>query len=210
MGQRRLYSEEEDEYIRQHYASTPHRDIADELGRTVKSVRRRAEKIRCPKSKPVRRFSAEEDKFILSSKGRLLAEVAGTLGRDPSDVLKRAHRLGFVSWRRPEGGNYVTNRGYEVRSFDQGKPVYEHRAVIEDSIGRKLSPDERVYHIDTDKRNNRSENLFLFPSPAGHAACHATLNALVGENADVPELLRVGAICFDRDKGVYRCGKEVF
>lgn len=204
MDTNRLYTAEEDAFIRQHYTAIPHRDIADKLGRTVKSIRSRAEKIGCPKIHRCRRWSEEDDEFILASKGRPLADVARTLGRDKSDTLKRAKHLGFKSWKRPDGGNYVDSNGYEVRRFDHGKPILEHRAVVEECIGRQLTDRERVHHIDLDKRNNRPENPHLFPGPSEHARCHNELNALVGKGADVAELLRVGTIYFDRNKGVYR------
>lgn len=209
MAKRRAYSEEEDAYIRQHYASTPHRDIADQLGRSVKSIRRRSEKIGCPRAKRCRRFTEEEDQLILASKGRPLTDVAAELGRDPSDLLKHAHRLGFASWRRPDGGRYVDKRGYEVRRFDHGKPIYEHRAVVEEIIGRRLTADERVHHIDTDKRNNSAENLFLFAGPADHVKCHASLNKITKPGDDVAELLRMGRISFDKTGGVYKCGRQM-
>ena len=206
MDKHRLYTEEEDEYIRQHYTTTPHRIIAAKLGRTVKSIRRRSEKLGVSRKKRLRRWSAEEDKFILASKGRPLKEVAETLRRDPSDLLKRAHKIGFVSWRRPDGNMYIDSKGYKVLCFENRKPIYEHRAVVEECIGRKLTASERVHHIDTNKENNTPENLFLFAGASEHAYCHHSLNAIVGENANVPELLRMGKIVFDRDKGVYRCG----
>ena len=205
----RLYTEKEDEYIRQHYATTPHRVIASELGRTVRSIRHRSEKIGCARKKPLRRWCEEEDKTILASKGRPLADVAKELGRNQSDVLKRAHRLGFVSWRRPDGGLYIDSRGYKVLGFEKGMPIYEHRTIVENLIGRKLTADERVHHIDTNKRNNDPKNLFLFGSAAEHIRAHHTLDKLVGENANVPELLRMGVIVFDKDKGEYLCGTQV-
>lgn len=209
MGKRRLYSEEEDDFIRQHYTSTPHRDIADKLGRTVKSIRKRAYKIGCDLSKPLRRWTQEEDKIILSSRGRTLVDVAEELGRDPSAVLKRAKKLGWHSWRRPDGGPYIDTRGYVVLRFENGKPIYEHRAVVETVIGRCIATDERVHHIDLDKRNNKPENLILFPGPREHRLCHNSLDAITAEQSKVPELLRMGKIYFDRNEGVYKCDRKI-
>ena len=46
--------------------------------------------------------------------------------------------------------------------------VFEHRYVVEQSIGRILKPGERVHHINHIRHDNRIENLVLFDSQAGH------------------------------------------
>jgi hypothetical protein len=50
--------------------------------------------------------------------------------------------------------------------------VHIHRIVAESFIGRKLSKDEVVHHIDNDKKNNHPSNLVIFPSQQMHAICH--------------------------------------
>lgn len=55
--------------------------------------------------------------------------------------------------------------GYRIIKID-GKPVREHRAILEKHLGRKLLPGEVVHHIDGIKANNAPENLQ--PLPAGY------------------------------------------
>lgn len=51
----------------------------------------------------------------------------------------------------------------------------EHRVVAEQMLGRPLLPSEIVHHINGNKRDNRPENLFIFPSQSAHTRWHARL-----------------------------------
>ena len=75
---------------------------------------------------------------------------------------------------RYNGNIYEDGNGY-LRMYDETSPKkYNslHRMIMEKHIGRKLTRDECVHHINSDKMDNRLKNLELI-SRAEHCKRHA-------------------------------------
>jgi len=81
-----------------------------------------------------------------------------------------------------KGGEYKSQGRYFVRAKDhinayQNGYVLRARYIVEQEIGRYLTPEEQVHHINFTKTDDRVENLYLFPSAAEHARYHNLLEA---------------------------------
>lgn len=61
------------------------------------------------------------------------------------------------------GHSRANNRGY----------VYTHVLVAEEKLGRLLTEEECVHHIDRDRFNNSPDNIIVFKTVADHSAFHS-------------------------------------
>ncbi len=60
--------------------------------------------------------------------------------------------------------------------FANKRYVFEHRLVCEKILGRFLTSEERVHHINEIRTDNHLDNLYLFPSKATHWNFHRLKN----------------------------------
>lgn len=194
----RKYTKEEDAYIVEHFYTATAKEIAARLARTVKSIRSRAIKLGLSPKMVLRRWTKEENEFIKNRGNKKLAEVAKLLNRDQSEVSEHATKLG-VPFRREYR---VSPRGYARIQIRKGngirQTVWQHRQVMEDTIGRPLQRGEVVHHINCDKLDNRPENLYLCDSLKSHRQLHAAIEMLI------PQLMASGVVVFDRENGTYK------
>jgi len=87
-------------------------------------------------------------------------------------VLKHEKMSKSPSWN---GGKYLNENGYYRVYVGNLKYEYEHKLIMSKFLGRDLTTNEKVHHIDGNKVNNSPENLSVFQSKKEHAKCHHSL-----------------------------------
>lgn len=203
MSAHRSFTDGEDAFIRANYLTMDTGDIANHLGRSKSGVSHRAARLGIQK-RPIRRWTTKEDQFIQDHHTERLEWVAEQLGRHRSVVSERAKRLGCPFANVAQWGEH--SAGYkQLRKQDNGKrtTIWEHIEIMEQHLGRSLCKPELVHHINGTKTDNRIDNLYLCRDKQHHLLVHRSLDKLL------PELLRLGIVEFDRERGVYQlCATE--
>ena len=74
-----------------------------------------------------------------------------------------------------KGLRRISRQGYVIICIHGRGDVGEHRLIMEKYLGRELTSDEAVHHINGDKQDNRLENLRLFPWKGDHTKYEWTL-----------------------------------
>lgn len=94
-------------------------------------------------------------------------EACEKLGITPWTLYRRMKELNIPKFKRQLKKRTDGYWGYTCHK--------NHRRIIEEHIGRKLTKQEHVHHIDGDKVNNRIDNLCIVESSSTHALIHHSL-----------------------------------
>ncbi len=108
--------------------------------------------------------------------------------------------------RMPLGETRLGHDGYVLVKVVVGKGRWraEHLLAMEASLGRPLTPEEIVHHVNAIRADNARENLYVCRDKSHHNDVHNSYDALlVG-------LLNDGIVRFNRETGRYeRADKPV-
>jgi len=111
--------------------------------------------------------------------------------------VARMLRKHNISFKHNTAKNYKTNNGsgYTLIFIGKGEPctnhngyMYEHRYIMENSLGRKLEKNEHVHHINGNRSDNRIENLIVVTSQE-HRKKHASEDGLRNSSREKEDMI---------------------
>jgi hypothetical protein len=117
---------------------------------------------------PAPEILSDKDWLREQYKTRTSREIADEIGCHQCTVVEylRAAEITLIPTKRRR------KHPYKQRIDDDGQNIQDHRYVMEKHLGRKLTPDEHVHHLDEVKDNNALTNLIVL-SKSDHHKLHA-------------------------------------
>jgi len=151
--------------------------IAGRLGRTRMAVVGARTRYGLPRYDGHRFWTREEDAMLRASMNYTKrADLYKKLPyRSPYSISARLDKLGM---KRMNNRGFTYRHGYKF-THENGRPIADHRAIMENSIGRKLRRGEVVHHVDGNRANNDIGNLDLMPGQKAHMHAESSFNGLV-------------------------------
>ena len=197
MPHNKHFTESEIQFIKDNYDKLSTKQIANHLDRTERSIRGKIERLGISLSSLQRnqpfQWTDKQLQFLKENYTKLSDEkMSKVLGISASMICRKRIELNL---RIHKYEPFIVSE--YVYQYIDGVRVPLHRHVVEQRIGRKLMKTERVHHINGDKTDYRSENLYLCSNMQEHGNVHNSLEKVAFD------LVKSGVIKFDSENGCY-------
>lgn len=209
------WTKEEDEFIKDNYRQLTVKELVGCLdGRTERAVRGRIERLGLTlkdlkRGQTYKKYTWSEEEIEKVIKYSTLLSDEEIYNRHlnhlpNSNWVYRKRRELELEGKEPykHGKHYLHKDGY-LHQFVNGKTIWEHREIMENSIGRGLTDEELIHHINGVKGDNRIENLYLCDNRSHHATVHKQLESVA------MDLVSMGVIEFDKEEGLYHVNSDI-
>lgn len=144
----------------------------------------------------IKRFiSGESGASIGRSMGYYTTTVTRILKRNGQKMKsgKGEEHSGWKGGRGIKTGYWTVYIKDHPRKLNNGR-VFEHILVAEKKLGRYISKEEPIHHLDFDRLNNDPNNLYVCKDNKDHGNVHASLEKIA------KELFKRGIIKFNEGK----------
>lgn len=191
------WSDREVAFLKENYKKMKVEELAEELDRTSRGVRGKAERLNLDLKSLERNkkheWTIEDLEFLRNNYMHFTdEELAEKLDKTGPTICRKRLDMGL---RKQTGEPYVHSEYYVQRR--NGKRVWVHIEAAEKKLGRKLQESEMVHHVDGNKLGNSPDNLYVCKDRQEHQSIHNQLEKIAFQ------LTQKGVIGFDHQKGKY-------
>jgi hypothetical protein len=153
-------------------------DVANKYGVSKKLILVYMKRFGIPRDNRNHKHISIETIRNMAATGMSTKDAERVIGINANYITRIAKRNGFKFTDPYHPGYSTKNRGYIMKYAyrhpfkNSGNCVMEHRLVVEKHLGRYLTKDEVVHHINRIVNDNRIENLVVM-SKADHVSLHS-------------------------------------
>lgn len=195
------WREPDNTFIKNNYEKMTVKELSEKFGVSNKAMRSKMERLNLNLEHLGRikkcDWSSEDIQYLKENWMYMYdKDIAKHLGEDRGFNAEIVGRKRLSLGLKGKSNRVRTDKSGYKYHIDYDKRVFTHRENMSKSLGRELSKEEIVHHLDGDKGNDDLSNLLL-TSAGEHQRLHDQLEK-IGMN-----LFKSGFIKFDFDKREY-------